>query len=167
MGNAGESEKDAQKHFGSIAILCVMAAADAPGIVFAEGVSDEAAECVLERCWGAVGFGTNGETAVARSHADEDQAVAALKRDCPECLAIKTFLNGCGAMAVGGEYFGYGFSLELEFAETAALAKCSDFAPGCKIAASICSIRSVAAKQDAHDKLRCAILTNAGLSCDK
>ncbi|WP_422049332.1 DUF4189 domain-containing protein [Shimia sp.] len=101
----------------------------------------EAQQCGFARCWGAVGVGPEGARGYAYSQYSEDMARERVQAICGDnCDTVKTFFNGCGAMAQGDrDQWGFGESHSRMAAEDVALAFCQNYGAGCEVRAWACS----------------------------
>lgn len=100
-----------------------------------------AGQCGYDYCWGAVGFGRNGEVAYSHGFATEDGAWARAQGECGgACTIIQTFYNTCGAIAVGRNgAWGFGWANSRARAESNAIGYCSDSGAGCRPIVWACS----------------------------
>lgn len=103
--------------------------------------SSFAGQCGYNKCWGAVGIGSNGAWGYAYGQRSQGAAQQVAQNGCRgNCNIIKTFYNSCGAIAVadnGG--WGWGYESNLELAESTAMNYCMDNGYNCQVVTSTCS----------------------------
>lgn len=66
-------------------------------------------------------------------------AVEGCKRHAEDCKPVVWFKNGCGALAVGGKAYGWGWGKTQALADTEAMNACSKHAKSCKVTRKVCT----------------------------
>lgn len=108
------------------------------GLFWAQPVT--AGQCGYDYCWGAVGFGPDGEIGWSYGQWSEESAYNVAQDGCGwGCTEVQTFYNACAAMARGNGGWGWAFESNRENAESSAVNYCMDHAYDCQVVVWACS----------------------------
>lgn len=94
--------------------------------------------------FGAIAYspssGADGWSKDHRSRkAAERAAVEGCRRHAEDCKPVVWFKNGCGALAVGGKAYGWGWGTTQALADGEAVKACSRHAKACKVTRKVCT----------------------------
>ena len=101
----------------------------------------QAGQCGYQYCWGAVAIGPGGAWGVAYNHISEQAAMNGAQQGCEgDCTNIRTFYNGCGALAEASDgSWGFDIGYTRAEAESNALYQCYQYGTDCMVRAWSCS----------------------------
>ena len=103
--------------------------------------------CLAADYFGAIAYSpSSGAHGWAKDHqsrrAAEHAAVSACSKHAEDCRSVMWFKNGCGALAVSGKAYGWGWGTTQKLADNQALKACEKLGPDCKVASRACTTNS-------------------------